>query len=205
MMSHVENKNNWGGEKSNMKIYVLIYNNYAHFEVDLVCWIRGRANEVVTVALEEYEVQSAEGFIMKAHKLIDEVDVNEVDLFIIPGGDSESILGNAKLQSLLRQLNKQGKLIGAICYGPILLADAGILKEKKFTTSVSTELELFQVFNKENFIDEGVVVDGNIVTAKGDYYVDFALQICKMANLTNENALNYWAKFFRSEKEVSSL
>ncbi|WP_442599729.1 DJ-1/PfpI family protein [Neobacillus sp. D3-1R] len=185
-----------------MKIYILIYDEYAHFEADLVGWLKGRSDEIVTVSLGQDEVQSAEGFIMKPHVKIDQVDVNDVDVMVVPGGNAPSILGNEKLQHLLQQLNTQNKLIGAICYGPLLLADAGILQDKEFTTSVTTDLELFDAFTREKFVNEGVVVDGNIVTAKGEDYVDFALTICKMASISNENALGYWANFFRSKKEM---
>ncbi|QOR67430.1 DJ-1/PfpI family protein [Cytobacillus suaedae] len=185
-----------------MNIYILIYNDFAHFEANLIGWIKGRGHELVTVSLGESEIRSAEGFIMKPHTTIDQVNPNDVDLFIVPGGDAPSILGNEKLQTLLQQVNEQNKLIGSICYGPLVLADAGILKERKFTTSVTTDLELFNHFNRAAYVENGVIVDENIVTAKGDDYVDFALTICKLVNLTTENTLNYWASFFRSKQEM---
>jgi putative intracellular protease/amidase len=185
-----------------MKLYVLLYDGYAHFEADLIGWMKGRSDELVTVSLRETEITSAEGFILKPHLLIDNVNIDDVDAFIIPGGDSPSILGNEKLKKLLKQLDERGTLIGAICYGPLLLADAGILKDAKFTTSVATDLELFAHFDGGQFVNEGVVVDGHIVTAKGDEYVDFALTVCRMAKVSNENALNYWANFFRSKELV---
>ncbi|MBM7661908.1 putative intracellular protease/amidase [Bacillus mesophilus] len=185
-----------------MKIYVLVYDGYAHFEADLVGWIKGRSHELVTVSLGAAEVEAVEGFIIKPHMLIEQVDVNDVDVFIIPGGDAPSILGNETLQNVLIQLNEQNKLIGAICYGTLLLADAGILRDRKFTTSVTTDLELFTVFNKDKFLDTGMVVDGNIITAKGDAYVEFALAVCRLADLTPQNALTYWSNFFRSREEL---
>jgi putative intracellular protease/amidase len=187
-----------------MKFYVLIYDGYAHFEADLVGWIKGRSDELVTVSLGKQEIHSAEGFIMKPHIVIDDVNISEVDAFIVPGGDAPSILGNPKLQQLLQQLHAENKLIGAICYGPLLLGNAGILQDKKFTTSVTSDLELFAEFNGGTFVDNGVTVDGNIVTAKGEDYVDFALTICRMAQVSNENALNFWAAFFRSKELVKS-
>jgi putative intracellular protease/amidase len=187
-----------------MKLYVLIYDGYAHFEADLVGWMKGRSDELVTVSLGKQEIHSAEGFIMKPHIVIDDVNISEVDAFVVPGGDAPSILGNPKLQQLLQQLHAENKLIGAICYGPLLLGNAGILQDKKFTTSVTSDLELFAEFNGGTFVDNGVTVDGNIVTAKGEDYVDFALTICRMAQVSNENVLNFWAAFFRSKELVNS-
>ncbi|WP_456275976.1 DJ-1/PfpI family protein [Bacillus sp. AK128] len=185
-----------------MKIYVLVYDEYAHFEANLVGWVKGRTHEIVTVSLGAQEVTAAEGFIIKANTTIDQVDVNDVDVFVIPGGNTPSILGSLPLQQLIQQLNEQNKLIGAICYGTLLLAEANILQDKQFTTSVTPDLDLFEAFNGEKFVNTGVAVDGNIVTAKGEGYVDFALTICKLADLTNENALAYWGNFFRSQEEL---
>lgn len=186
-----------------MRLYVLIYDEFAHFEANLVGWMKGRSDELITVSLDETEVTSAEGFIMKPHVLIDNVNANDVDAFIIPGGNSPSILGNKKLQTLLKELDEKEKIIGAICYGPLLLADAGILSGRNFTTSVTTDLELFNIFEGATHVDEGVVVDKHIVTAKGEDYVDFALTICRLAQASNEKTLNYWANFFRSKELVS--
>ncbi|MBY0123583.1 DJ-1/PfpI family protein [Bacillus sp. S/N-304-OC-R1] len=186
-----------------MNLYVLIYDGYAHFEADLIGWMKGRSDKLVTVSLGGQEIHSAEGFIMKPHVTIDEVDANDVDAFIVPGGDSPSILGNEKLQELLKKLDEKNILIGAICYGPLLLGESGILKERKFTTTVTSDLELFNTFEGGKFVDEGVVVDGHIVTAKGEDYVDFALTVCRLAQVSNENNLNYWANFFRSKELVN--
>jgi putative intracellular protease/amidase len=185
-----------------MKLYVLIYDEYAHFEADLVGWMKGRSDELLTVSLGQQEIISAEGFILKPHMVIDDVKVEDVDAFIVPGGNAPSILGNEKLQLLLQQLDTKKKIIGSICYGPLLLADAGILRDKRFTTSVTTDLPLFESFQGGKFVEEGVIVDENIVTAKGDDYIDFALTICRLAKASNENMLNYWAQFFRSKEFV---
>ncbi len=49
---------------------------------------------------------------------------------------------------LIKQLNKEKKLIGAICAGPEFLANAGILRGIKYTTSQTP-----QIYEEKNEVD----------------------------------------------------
>ncbi|MDZ5471258.1 DJ-1/PfpI family protein [Bacillus sp. 31A1R] len=184
-----------------MKVHILIYDNYAHFEVDLIGWIKSREHEIVTVSLQNEEIKSVEGFIVKAQKRLDDLNPTEVEAFIVAGGDAESIVGNERLRTFLRELNNRQKLIASICYGPLVLADAGILNERTFTTSVTEDLELFNAFDGGTFHNTTVVIDDHIVTAKGTAYVEFSVAICKKLNLTSESHLEHWTQFFSTKKE----
>lgn len=184
-----------------MKIHVLIYDDYAHFEVDLVGWIKSNEHEIVTVSLNNEEVRSAEGFYVRAQKRLNELRPSEVELFIVAGGNAITILGNDELRSFLKELNEQKKWIASICYGPLVLADAGILIGREFTTSVTEDLELFDNFAGGTFKNQTVVIDDNIITATGKAYVEFSIAICTLAKLASEDGLKHWTDFFSAQKE----
>lgn len=48
-----------------------------------------RKGEIVTVSLDGEQVVSFEGFKTQPHKSLKEIDVEEVDLFVIPGGNTK--------------------------------------------------------------------------------------------------------------------
>ncbi|HSV42452.1 MAG TPA: DJ-1/PfpI family protein, partial [Methanomassiliicoccales archaeon] len=79
----------------------------------------------------------------------------------------------------------------AICGGPTHLAQAGVLKGKRFTTTVFKEHEA--LFDGATYVDENVVVDGNIVTAWPNAYVDFAFQLADMLHIFKDEAERDWA------------
>ncbi len=86
-------------------------------------------------------------------------------LVFIGGSGAEQFFSDDKALSLARLYFGMGKIVGAICIAPSILANAGILKGKKAACFAS---------EKENLSSKGAVVrgravevDGKIVTASG--------------------------------------
>lgn len=164
-----------------MNTYIFIYDDFANFEVALSALFMKAKGEIITVALEKREYVSEEGFKFLPHKILKNVKPEDIDLFIIPGGNYNSIYGNKKIYEFITKLYELNKCIAAICSGTIQIAKAGILDGKKFTTSMP--IDEHSEFKKGIFLDENVVVDEKIITAKGNGYVDFAIEIGKVMDI----------------------
>jgi putative intracellular protease/amidase len=162
-----------------MDTYLLIYDGFALFEIVFTCLFMKRVTEIKTVALQKKEVVSFEGLTIKPDLLLKEVNPDDIDLLIIPGGDVGRIYDIHELDELLRELNNQKRTIAAICAGPVKLAKAGILDGKNYTVDKPELVAYANDFRNSVFRDENVVVDGNIVTAKPNGYLDFAVEIGK--------------------------
>jgi putative intracellular protease/amidase len=176
--------------------YVFIYDSFAQFEVILANYFLKHKGEVITFGIDNDKVTSHEEFIIVPHKSIDEVDVDDIDLLVIPGGDPSKVNDKEKLYSLIKEVNKKDKFIGAICAAPVHLSKAGILNNRKYTTTL--DINSIEEFNVENFIDKNVVIDKNIITAKASGYVDFALELGKKVEVfENEEDLNETIRFFK--------
>lgn len=179
-----------------MKTFVLTYDGFVQFEVVLTCLFMKRKGEIVTVSLDGEQVVSFEGFKIQPHKSLKEIDVEEVDLFVIPGGNAKTIYNNSQLNEILSNLNEKKKIIAAICAGPVHLGKAGILNGKKFVTEDFNDFK--GDFEGGTFVNQNVVIDDNIITAKPNGYVDFAIEIGKVMKIYNdENDLNGTIEFFK--------
>ncbi|HEY3421399.1 MAG TPA: DJ-1/PfpI family protein [Methanomassiliicoccales archaeon] len=119
--------------------------------------------------------ETMEGFRVRPHRLLEDLRPEDVDLFIIPGGQPAVIAGNELLGQKLRELNSHGKLLAAICGGPVHLGKAGVLRGRRFTTSVFEEWQ--DAFEGGTYVDQDLVEDGNIITAWPNAYADFALTL----------------------------
>jgi putative intracellular protease/amidase len=183
------------------KVLVFIYDGMADFEITFVTHLLGAdcGKEIVTIAYEDKLIKSKSGIIYKPARLIKDVLAEEVDGLIIPGGWNGEI--RPELIELIQSINAKGKLLAAICAGPRFLAKAGVLENVKYTTSISQwtkeHAEQFKEsdpFPRESFVSERVVTDGNIVTAQGLAFVDFAIAVCDWFSLFDdeEDKNNFW-------------
>ncbi len=109
-------------------------------------------------------------------KMLAEVDFNEVDMIVLPGGMS----GTKKLEAcevLMEQVDafaKAGKPVCAICAAPSILGHRGHLKGKKAIAYPGFEDQL----TGAEVVYAPAVTDGNIITARGmGCAVEFGLAI----------------------------
>jgi putative intracellular protease/amidase len=169
-----------------MRVGVLVYEGCVQFEVMLAAFFVQQRGEVYTYGLEMRDFRSAEGFRLRPDHLLDELNPDAVDAFIIPGGDPNGIMDRDVLTAKLQALNADGKLVAAICAAPIHLSRAGILEGRRFTSSVYGERQ--GDFSTGTYVDEDLVEDGNIITAWPNAYVDFAIAVADRLNIFTDEA-----------------
>jgi protein deglycase len=163
------------------KVLCFIYDNMVDFEMTLACHLLDK--KVIPIAYEKRIIKSNSGMCYYPIATVKEaLEYADVDGLIIPGGSNDE--QKEELTELINKLNYQGKLLSAICAGTQYLARAGILKSRKYTTSLTKELikEVFPMveedpFPRENYVNENVVSDRNIITVKGNAFVEFAVEL----------------------------
>lgn len=164
------------------KVLCFISNEMADFEITLVVHIlKAIGNrEIVTIGYDLSPVVSQSGMTYLPNRtLMQALDVPGVEALIIPGGPIQSQPDD--LTQLILKLNHEKKLLAAICYGPQYLGRAGILDNHRYTTSCTAgkikSLQVPDPFPRQNYVEERVVRDGHVITAKGGAFVDFAFAI----------------------------
>lgn len=151
------------------KFLVLVANGNETIEVLTVVDYLRRADIKVDIASTEegLDLVTSHDVTYKADIMFD--DIKEEDYFglYIPGGTkgAYSLRDNEKVLDLVRRFNDEGKIIAAICAGPVVLNEAGVLADKKSTSFPSMKDEMDKT--KTYVDDEIVVTDGNITTSRG--------------------------------------
>jgi len=98
-------------------------------------------------------------------KDFEEISPDQLDCLLFPGGYSpDGLRIHQGLLSLIRECNKKGKIVAAICHGPWLLISAGILKGKKVVSYAPVKDDLVNA--GAQFLDVPAVRDGNIITGR---------------------------------------
>ena len=172
-----------------MKTYVFLYDKFADFEIAPLLLFLREKTDIVTFSFEKGIQMSEEQLKVVVDKAVNEVNPDEVDLLIIPGGDPEPYRARTDFHKLLRSLNKRGTVIAAICGGPGFLAHAGLLKGLRIAHGYAPD-DAHRVFEGSTITDDDVVIEGNIITARGQAFAEFAIAVYdKLGFFENEEEL----------------
>ena len=121
----------------------------------------------VTVATPEGEdVSGKHGTSGEADAAIGDVDADDYELLVIPGGNApeQLRLEAPEAADIVASFDEAGKPIAAICHGAQLLISADILEGREITGYWSLEVDIENA--GATFTDEEVVVDDNLITSR---------------------------------------
>ena len=169
-----------------MTAFVLLANGFEDIEaVAPIDILRRGGVDVKTVSItDSTDVQSSHGITMKADTTIGKADFSSGDALILPGGypGYKNLGESAEVGRVLKSFYEKGKLVGAICAAPTVLAANGVA-EGSTVTCHSCAVETMEP--RYNYVGGDVVADRNLITAVGaGLSIDFGLEL--LAALTNE-------------------
>ena len=97
---------------------------------------------------------------------VDDLDADDYDALILPGGlgNPDRLRTERKVIDIIRAFAERGKPVAAICHGPWLLIEAGVLRGREATGYRSILTDLANA--GATVVDAPAVIDGNIVTSR---------------------------------------
>lgn len=152
-----------------MKIAVLVEDNYQVLEV----WypylrLREEGIETVFVGTGKRQYKSKEGYPVEEGIPITEANPADFDGVIIPGGYAPDILRRyEQVNNFVRNLDKENKLVAAICHAGWVLVSADVLRGRKATCFSAIKDDLVNA--GAQYLDKEVVVDGNLITSRNPF------------------------------------
>ncbi|MFH1147671.1 MAG: type 1 glutamine amidotransferase domain-containing protein [Pseudomonadota bacterium] len=149
------------------KVIVLAENLYQELELWYpVLRLREESAKVIIVGSGSSSSYTSKfGYPVDVDKEAEEVDIEEYDGIIIPGGYAPDHMRRyPAMVKLVADMYAQRKLVGAICHGAWMLASAGVLRGKTVTGFFSIKDDLINA--GATFIDVEVVADGKLVTSR---------------------------------------
>lgn len=122
--------------------------------------------EVTVVGSGRSDVhKSSDGYPVKVDAKAADVSAADFDAVVVPGGYApDRMRVNEDMVRLVREAHEQGKVVAAICHAGWVLASAGILNGKRVTCVRNIKDDIVNA--GATYVDEEVVVDGNIVTSR---------------------------------------
>jgi protease I len=116
-------------------------------------------------------IQAVEGDTQPTQKVdvdgtLDDLDVGSVDAVVVPGGtiNADRIRIEERARDIVRQAMADELPLAVICHGPWLLVSAGVAKGRRLTSYASLADDVRNAGG--TWVDEEVVVDGNLITSR---------------------------------------
>lgn len=99
-------------------------------------------------------------------KQVDDAISSDYDALLLPGGvaNPDTLRMNEAAVEFVHSFFEADKPVGAICHAPWLLIDAGVAHGRTVTSWPSLKTDLTNA--GVNWVDEEVVVDGNLTTSR---------------------------------------
>jgi 4-methyl-5(b-hydroxyethyl)-thiazole monophosphate biosynthesis len=148
------------------KVLVPLADGVEEMEAVIVIDMLRRAQwHVLVVGLKPGTVLAARGTRLVPDEVWDRIDPAQFDVIAIPGGARgvENLRHDRRVVDAVRAHAGRGKLTAAVCAGPLVLQDAGVLAGRRATCHPGVTSE----FTLARRIDAPLVVDGHIVTSQG--------------------------------------
>ncbi len=160
------------------RVLCLLFPGFEEIEtlapVDL---LRRAGAEVLLASLTgERLVTGRCGVTVQADTALAEVEAESFDLLLLPGGPGvRAVRADGRAARLARHQVEQGRAVAAICAAPTVLADAGLLANRRYTAHFSVHEEL-----PGAQAGERVIEDGPVITSRGaGTALDFGLALVR--------------------------
>jgi protease I len=103
---------------------------------------------------------------VKVDKTLEQAKPADYDGLVLPGGqiNPDKLRIEPKAVTFVGDFFNSGKPVGAICHGPWLLVEAGVVKKKTLTSWPSIRTDIRNAGG--HWVDEEVVTDGNLTTSR---------------------------------------
>lgn len=122
--------------------------------------------EVTIISNKSGDIEGEHGTKVSVDTTIDDVSAADYDALLIPGGvkNPDTMRTITSAVTFVRDFFDQHKPVAAICHGPWMLVEAGVVHGRKLTSWPSLKTDITNA--EGNWVDEEVIVDQGLVTSR---------------------------------------
>ena len=148
------------------KIAILSGPDYEDMELQYPLYrLKEEGAEVVVVGIGAETYKGKKGYPVTVDAQITDLNATNFDAVVIPGGYAPDHMRRSDdLLAFVREIHDQGKTVAAICHAPWVAVSAGILKGRRATCVPAIKDDVMNA--GAEYVDEPVVVDGNLITSR---------------------------------------
>ncbi len=163
--------------KRNSKVILFLCNGVEEYEAsvftDAFGWTTTYGLEPIQLTTVGFHqrVKCAWNFTIEPECLFDEIDIEEFDALVIPGGMSGAGFYDdaydPRLLAWIKDFDAKGKVVASVCVGALPIAKSGVLSGRNGTTYHLSQKRQQQMQEYGvQVLNQPIVIDGNIITSR---------------------------------------
>ncbi len=168
-----------------MKVLIVSADNFEDSELLFPLYrVKEEGGEVQIASLEKKNIKGKRGYEVPVDTTFQEVNPEEYDLLIIPGGKAPAeIRKDPHALAIVHHFFEHRKPVAAICHGPQVIISAGLAQGRRMTAYRTVVEELKEA--GALYEDREVVVDENLITSRQPSDLPFFMReiVKKLKNL----------------------
>ena len=192
-------------------IYIYLLSTLADWEIAPISaelnskrFFKADAPQVVvkTVAVSKEPVKTMGGLTIVPDCTIDEIELSEKTVLLLPGADSWAEAQNGQIIQKASALLSKGGTVCAICGATVALANAGVLNDRPHTSNGAGFLEMFcpSYKGQKFYVDQPAARDGNLITGSATGSLMWAKLIIEKLGVFSPQTLEAWHAYFSTGK-----
>ena len=150
-----------------MKVLIVLYDGFTEYEFAIpLMALHYQQIPFEIVGLRHTEIAGMTGLKATTARTVSALNSEPYDALFLPGIDREKrdgALGDEQLLSLIREFDRAGKWLAAVCAAPVFLGAAGVLHGRQFCSEVQDHPAFAGAIRSP----EPAVRDGHILTGLG--------------------------------------
>lgn len=163
-----------------MKTYIFLYNEVPLCEFMLVSSLGNTGCETELISEKRGNISTNEGMQIATYKELSEIELEKDDAFLLCGGNVGDIEDMDGLKAFINKAHENGAIIGGICAGADIAAEALAYAYEGTHTEVFAE---------------------QVVLSPGSEYADFAQEFGRVAGIYSDEADYLGAvRYFRNSQ-----
>lgn len=194
-----------------MNIYLYVLDTLADWEISYITAElnsgryfknKNKTISIVKISNSLKPIKTMGGIEITPDELIQNIDFDKKDILILPGADTWMDVKNKIVIGMVTELLKKDVIVCAICGATAALAEAGILNSWQHTSNDKEYLEMVcsNYNGSNNYINEPVVIDTNLVTATGLAPLEFSYEVLRLTKLFKEETLKAWYGLYKTRE-----
>jgi len=184
------------------KIFVFLFDGFSDWEIAFLTPEINKSEQfdLVYFSLHGNQVKSMGGLQVNPTTSLHEIQLEEIDLLILPGGTAWENGQNKEIEKFTAEVFKKGKPIAAICAATAFLGQLGFLNNLIHTSNHLDYLKAVapKYSGDDYYQNTMAVADKNIITANGIAPIEFSKEIFKLIGLYNEENIEKWFQLFKN-------